>query len=81
MQKVIYHKGNNLKNDYFIKAEKKQVKIVENSLAFKLDDDNEDIYIIDEPGFTGNFDYILQEIDKITSRSRYIPCFLEDIKL
>lgn len=73
MKKVFYLKGDNLKNDYFIKAEKKKVTIGEDSLAFKLASD-ESIYIIDESGFISNFDYILIEIDKTTNRFKFISC-------
>lgn len=79
MKKVYLHGGNNFDYSYYIVTEKKEVIIDKNSLSF-LDNTNTKVEIIDENGFSGNFDYVLCQIHNESKTETFIFCLTDEIQ-
>lgn len=56
MRKVRYNEGNNDKFNFYVLAEKGDVNIDKNSLAYKVDNSSGRILQIEHNSVTGNFD-------------------------
>lgn len=80
-KKVFYNKGDNNNFDYYIIAEKKDVEINQNSLAFKMDNSQTTAKIISEINYSGNFDYIICEVNKNSKEEKRIPCLYGEIQI
>ncbi len=59
-KKVKFALGDNDKYDYYILAEKKEIEIDENSLAYKVTNENKTT-VIYHNGIIGNFDFLLEK--------------------
>ena len=78
-QKVKYIKAK--KNcEYYIVAEKESFTVDKNSLAYKFDETERTIEIINNELFSGNFDYVLVEENRIENIYSHIPCMENEIK-
>lgn len=70
--KVRFFCGDNDKYDYYILAEKKEIEIDENSLAYKFINEQKTT-IIYHNGIIGNFDFLLE---KKTKKGEHKGCEL-----
>jgi len=80
MEKVKFINGNNIDNEYYIVALKKEVEIDKKTLSFKIENSNETIRIINENSFKSNFDFIISEYNKKTKKRKFIPCLKDEIE-
>lgn len=81
-KKVLYHKGDNQKYDYFIVAEKSEITLDKNSLAYKFDPTSDkETYIDTGIAKGGNFDFLIAEHFKDGDYIRPIFCDSSDIKI
>lgn len=80
-KKVLYNKDNNQKFDYFIVAEKSEITLDKNSLAYKFDSDSDKAVYIDTRGAQGNFDHLIAEHTKQGHYMRSIFCDGSDIEI
>ncbi|MBS0647346.1 MAG: hypothetical protein JSR97_12275 [Verrucomicrobia bacterium] len=80
-RQVIYKDGNNDKFDYFLLAEKKEISINQNSLAYKVDPSVDKTFIIEHNTATGNFDLMLVQVTKQGDFRGYILCDYPDISI
>ena len=78
-RQVIYKDGNNDKFNYFLLAEKSEISIDKNSLAYKVDPSADKTFIIEYSTATGNFDLMLAQTTKQGEFKGYILCDNSDI--
>lgn len=79
-EKIRYNEGNNDKFNFYILAEKKEVNVDQNSLAFKVDNTNAKSLQIEHNGITGNFDLLLRMETKDGIFKGYILCDYDDVQ-
>ncbi len=80
-KKALYNKGDNEKFDYFIVAEKSEITLDKNSLAYKFDPDSDKALYIDTGAAQGNFDYLIAEHTKHGDYIRGILCDSSEIEI
>lgn len=81
VKKVLYHAGDNQKYDYFIMAEKSEITLDKNSLAYKFDSTSDREILIDTGIAKGNFDFVIAEHFKDGDFIGHIFCDTSDIEI
>ena len=80
-RQVLYKDGNDKKFNFYLLAEKEEITIDKNSLAFKIDPTSDKYFAIQFNGFsTGNADIVLSMQTKDGIFKGYIFCDYDDIE-
>ena len=67
--------------EYYIVAKKENFAIDKHSLSYLFEETERTIEIINNDLFSGNFDYMLVEENRIENKYTHIPCMENDIRI